>query len=239
MFVARTKGFALPLVAILALAGSTAAYAGSLITNGNFGTPASGSSPTSNNGSTTTYWTGGQYGYDPTNIDGWTFSGGAGIQQNGSAWGFSAAPGGAGQTAFLQSYQGNINVAKGAPISSISQSVGSLVVGQQYTVTFYLEQRPGFGANPVTVTIDGVTITVTPPADDKWTAYTETFSATGAVEDLTFSVTGTGAGSYDNDTGLASVSIAATPEPGTLLLLGTGLLGFAGFARRGFGKKRS
>jgi PEP-CTERM motif len=231
MNVARTKGLVLPLLLTLAAAGGTMAHAGS-ITNGTFTTPASSSVF----GGGTVNWTGGQYGYDPSNIDGWSFTGGAGVQQNGSAWGFAAAPGGAGQTAFLQSYQGGANVGKGNPTSTISQTVGGLTVGQQYTVSFYLAQRPGdFGLNPVTVTIDGVTMTIT-PASTAWTEYTESFTYDGGPDVLTFSVTGTGEGNYDNDTGLADVDMTATPEPGTLLLLGSGLLGFAGLARRRFSR---
>jgi len=231
MNVARIKGFALPLLLTFAAASGTVAHAGS-ITNGNF-TP---TGPSTVFGGGTVNWTGGQYGYQPTGF-GWDFTGGAGVQQNGSAWGFSAVPD-AGQSAFLQSYQGSANVGKGDPTSTISQTVGGLTAGQEYTVSFYLEQRPGFGANPVTVTIDGVTLTVTPPNDDTWTEYTESFTYNGGPDLLTFSVTGSG-DSYDNDTGLADIGIAATPEPGTLMLLGSGLLGFAGLARRKFASRQA
>jgi hypothetical protein len=220
MSFARTKAFALPLLATLAFAGTAVANATS-ITNGNF----SGSVGSSG------------YTYQPSSVAGWFFSGGTGVQANGSAWGFSNAPGGSGQSAFLQSYEGPDKVDKGTPNSFISQNVGGLTTGQTYTVTFDLEQRPGYGANPVTVSIDGVTETITPPNDDAWTAYSLEFNYDGGPDGLTFSVTGPGTGTYDNDTGLADVSIGATPEPGTLLLLGSGLLGFAGIARRKFGTK--
>jgi hypothetical protein len=208
---ARTKAFALPLLATLALVGTAAAYADPVLINGNFSGAVNG------------------YTYEPSTVSGWYFSGGTGVQANGSAWGFSNAPGGSGQSAFLQSYNGSINVDKGNPNSFIAQNVGGLNAGQAYTVTFFLEQRPGYGANPVTVSIDGVTETITPPNDDTWTKYSVVFH---------YSV-GPGTGTYDNDTGLADVSIAATPEPGTLMLLGTGLLGFAGFARRKFGARNA
>jgi len=213
---ARTKAFALPLLATLALAGTATAFADP-IQNGNFSGAGSG------------------YTYDPSTVAGWSFSGGAGVQANGSAWGFTNAPGGAAQTAFLQSYIGSINVPTGNP-STIQQSVSGLTSGDSYAVSFYLEGRPGYGLDPVTVTIDGVNVTITPASDSTWTKYTEYFTASGS-NTLTFSVSGSGDGPYDNDTGLADVSIGATPEPGTLLLLGTGLLGFAGFARRKFGTR--
>lgn len=219
MSFARTKAFVLPVLATLALAGASVASASPMILNGNFSGLAGG------------------YQYQPSSVADWTFTGGTGVQENGSAWGFTNAPNGAGQSAFLQSYIGNVNVPTGNPTSSISQGISSLTVGASYGVSFYLEGRSGYGLNPVTVTIDGVTMTVTPPSDSEWTKYTEYFTYNGNSDTLTFSVTGTGAGNYDNDTGLADVSLGATPEPGTLLLLGTGLLGFAGFARRKLGSK--
>jgi hypothetical protein len=60
-----------------------------------------------------------------------------------------------------------------------------------------------------------------------WTLYTYYVDATGSSTTLSFT--------DDNDAGdwdLDSVSVAATPEPGSFLLFGTGLLALAGVARR-------
>ncbi|MGD0732169.1 MAG: glycoside hydrolase domain-containing protein [Terracidiphilus sp.] len=146
----------------------------------------------------------GTYIYDPTNVAGWTFSGptpnassgsyGSGVAENGSAWGFTAPPDGANQVAFLQDN------------STLTQTVGNLIVNQQYTASFYLEDRPGYSANPITVTMNGVTLLSTTPGSG-WTQYNEPFTATAASEALTFTTSSTGG---DYDTGLSDVVITAT-----------------------------
>jgi hypothetical protein len=143
----------------------------------------------------------GTYIYDPTNVSGWTFTGptqnassgsyGSGVAEYGSAWGFDAAPDGANQVAFLQN------------TSTLTQMVGSLTVGQQYTVSFYLEDRPSYASNPITVTMGGVNLLSTTPGTG-WTQYNETFTATATSELLSFS---TSTSSGDNDTGLSDVTV--------------------------------
>jgi len=153
-------------------------------------------------------WSGSGYAYNPTGL-GWTFSNDAGVQNNGSAWGFSNAPNGAAQSAFLQVYTGSAPVTNNTGASSsISQGV-TLTSSDWYTLSFYLEQRPGAGAVTVTPSITGSTFTspLTPintSTDPTWTLYTDTFKANGS-QTLSFAAT---AGGGDNGAGLAGVSIS-------------------------------
>jgi Protein of unknown function (DUF642) len=133
----------------------------------------------------------GTYVYNPTNVLGWTFNGGSGVAEYGSAWGFDAAPDAANQVAFLQN------------TSTLTQTATGLTAGQQYTLSFYLEDRPGFASNPVTVSIGGTTLASITPAGG-WTQYTETFTAAASSEVLSFSTSESGG---DNDAGLSDVTV--------------------------------
>ena len=204
MRISNLKAFVLPLA--LALVSGVAASA-QIVADGNFNW--------SDSGSPGTYY----YAGSSALPSDWTFVAGTGIQTYPSAWGFSPAPGSP-QSAFIQN-----GYETGG--STISQTV-NLTPGDYYTLTFYLEQRPGYGADPISVTIGGDTLfsSITPPDNDTWTKYTVTFEATSTSELLTFA--GLGGTTKDNGTGLADVSIHVVPEGGasSAYLLFAGLVCF-------------
>jgi YD repeat-containing protein len=117
------------------------------------------------------------YAYNPA-VSGVTFSGGAGVAGNNSAWGFAAAPDGD-QVAFLQG--------GGGGGGSISQTVSGLDVGNSYQLSFYLAARPGFAANPVTVAFDGVVLGTFIPGSTSFTQFTTpVFQASASSGTITF-----------------------------------------------------
>ncbi|MEP6943490.1 MAG: Ig-like domain repeat protein [Betaproteobacteria bacterium] len=155
---------------------------GSTLINAGFEAPAMGSS----------------YQYTPSGGGvGWTFTAGAGIQGNGSAWGASPALQGT-QTAFIQA------------AGTLSQAV-SLNAGN-YSVSFKAAQRPCCATpytHPIRVSIDGVQIgaNVTPASTAFSTLAINFTIAASGIHTLAFA----GTDGTDRTTFIDDVSIGATP----------------------------
>lgn len=137
----------------------------------------------------------GGYAYDPAST-GATFTGGAGVAGNGSAFGFAAAPDGV-QAAFLQ---GN---------GAITLSVTGLTPGASYVVRFWTAQRPGYPANAISVALAGTGLGSYTPASTSWAQVTTgSFTAASSSGTLTFTGTNTTA---DVDTAIDAVSVVPAP----------------------------
>jgi YD repeat-containing protein len=142
----------------------------------------------------------GGYSYDPV-VTGVAFSGGAGIQGNGSAWAFANAPDGS-QTGFLQSYGGSGG--------SIAFTVSGLTAGTSYQARFSMARRPNWGTATVTVSFNGVAVGSFTPGSTAFTPVTTaSFTAGTATGTLTFSVP---AGPGDSSLAIDAVSLAAGPS---------------------------
>lgn len=162
-------------------------------------------------------------------VDGVSFSGMSGIQANGSAWGFSAAPDGT-QTAFLQGYSGAYP--QGASIS-FSSSLFSLVSGQQYDLTFYVEGRAYQGGSPYTVDIGVGSNSFGAPVTSSWTKESILFTAGASPDTISFNVAAQS--NRDISIGLDKISISAVPEPSTwaMIVLGFFGVGFVAYRKKG------
>lgn len=151
---------------------------------------------------------------------------GAGIQANGSAFGYQAAPDGI-QTAFIQG------------TGSFVESVTGLTAGNTYTLSFFAAARPGYALDSVQASytpmgLDPILLTAS-PSSTSWTSYSASFTSQG---DGTFTFAGLNTGSPSNDVNIGldavSISTGGVPETSTwiMMLLGFGGLGVFAYRRK-------
>jgi hypothetical protein len=185
---------------------------------------------------------GGGYGYGPDGAgaglpalgggSSWTFVGTTGIAANGSAFGVTNATNGNhdgttssnGQAAFIQGYAFS---PYNFPVNSASQTISGFIAGTA-SVTFSLEQRGGYGINPINVTLDGQDLgTYTASSSSFFDVFT-TISVSVTAGSHTISFISTNNTGGDSASFVDNVSVTNTPEPASLTLLGFGVAGLAG-----------
>jgi Protein of unknown function (DUF642) len=233
--VLRGRNAALATLALAAMVSS--AYASPIVNNGGFSGPSTSGeiSNGSYSGVTLPGWTNANGSYN------FVFTSGSALAPNqfGNTVSFYGPP--------TSSPNGGNFVALSSDFNqgTISQTISGLTAGKTYIVSFDYAgaQQKGYsGASSdyLAVSLGGQTDD-TPTLNDPsngftgWNSDTLEFTATSTSETLSFLAVGTPSG-VPSFALLDGVSISQTPEPGSLVLLSTGLIGLSGFVRSRFKK---
>jgi len=167
-------------------------------------------------------YTAGSFAYLTGAVNSWTYAGSSGIATNGS--GFNVI-GGAGPVGLLQQ--------AGSSISQVFNFTDNIL-----SLTFSAEGRNGYGANSISVLIDGVALAFSgatsflPASTTSFTTYTSAVIALTAGNH-TLSFVGNGVNGTDVTTFIDNVTLTtAVPEPVTLGLFGLGLVALGAVRRK-------
>jgi hypothetical protein len=165
--------------------------------------------------------------FETGDFTGWTLSG---DQSLSGVCDVSTCPGGfAPQDGNFAAFFGPVG-----DTSTISQEIAT-TPGTQYTLSFYLADPQGgtpnyfsvqFGTAQFSLTNFGVAF--------GWQQFLLTETATSTETPLSFTFRNDPAYWFLDNVSVSAGGQGTTPEPGTLVLFGSGLLGIAGIARRKF-----
>jgi hypothetical protein len=173
-------------------------------------------------------------GFETGDFTGWTLSGNDVPGEEGNLYGVEGVDPVDGISPNSGSYQAYI-ADLDSNATTLAQTIAT-TAGDQYAITFYAAQdtapSSGYG-NELDASFGGVTLgDESDVAVEGYTEYTYDYVATSASStlDLTF---GNGLGEFLlDDVSVVNTTPVVTPEPDSILLLGTGLLALAGVARR-------
>jgi PEP-CTERM motif len=238
-------------LAALALA-SSAQAANVTIVNGNFtqGVTSSSEFGTAYPTVQVTGWTTGGYNFvfTPGTAD---TTGAAGQFGNVALWG--PGNGSANGLPATDPNGGNYVAADGAfNVGAISQTLNGLTVGSPTTISFYFAGVQQFGFDGDTTeqfdvslgsqTLDTSVLSVVSHGFSGWQQESLVFTPTSTSEVLSFLAVGTPSGVPPMSL-LADVTgsntVSTTPEPGSFMLLGTGIAGISGLVRSRLRKSKA
>jgi hypothetical protein len=198
-------------MALAALALSAPVHAGIIVINNSFEIPAFSS---------------GGWSYYSGSPDGsWTYTS-AGVANENSPWFLGAPPDGT-QAAFCQN------------ACTISQSLSGFQIGQSYSVSFYMADRPGYNPIGIQVLLGGADLGTYTPVNGN-TAFVPVTTTSTIANATTMTLSFNGVYSEgDVDTALDLVTVngaTAAPEPSSMAgIVAAGLLGL--LARRRFARQ--
>ncbi len=164
-------------------------------------------------------------GFETGDFTDWTVSGDTSFV---GVCSVSTCPGG------FAPYQGNYAAYFGpvGDTATISQEIPT-VAGVQYTLDFFLANPVGGTPNYFSVQFGNASLSVTNfGAAFGWQEFDLTNVATGNETSLSFTFRNDPAYWFLDNVSVSSGSGGTTPEPGTFLLFGSGLVGIAGLVRR-------